>query len=80
MSISALQSGLNGINQGISNMRRDASAVAQAVSPAAERAPNPPGVAESLVNLKMDSLQVQASAKVVGSVNQLLGQLLDEMA
>ncbi len=80
MSIGALQSGLNGINQGISNMRRDAAAVAQAVSPAAGESSSLPGVADALVNLKIDALQVQASAKVVGSVNELLGQLLDEMA
>jgi len=80
MSIGALQSGLNGINQGISNMRRDASAVARAVSPSADRSASQPSATDALVNLKVDALQVQASAKVVGSVNELLGQLLDEMA
>jgi phage baseplate assembly protein gpV len=77
MSIPALNSGLQGIQQGFDNLRRNASKVAQAVNPEAA-----PGVkvAESLVNIKADTLQVQASTKVVETVHDLLGQLLDERA
>lgn len=77
MSIPALNSGLQGIQLGFNNLRRDASDVAQAV-----KAETGPGVdvAESLVNLKLDTLQVQASTKVVETVHDLLGRLLDERA
>jgi len=82
MNIPALNAGINGINQGLANMRRDASAIAQAVTDstninASER---PTNVATSLVNLKMDVLQVQASGKVVESVSTIIGNLLDVTA
>ena len=72
MSISALNTGIHGINQGLSNLRRDASAVAQAVGSEQNT-----DVASALVNMKLDSLQVEASAKVVETVHDLLGNLLD---
>ncbi len=77
MTISALSSGMNGINQGIANMRQDASAVAQAVNRDGDQTTS---LARSLVNLKLDTLQVQASAKVVESVHDVLGHLLDVTA
>lgn len=77
MSIPALNTGINGINQGLTNLRRDASAVAQAIN-------GEPGVttdvASALVNLKIDRLQVEASAKVVETVHEMLGSLLDVTA
>lgn len=72
MSISALNTGIHGINQGLSNLRRDASAVAQAVGSEQNT-----DVASALVNVKLDSLQIEASAKVVETVHDLLGNLLD---
>ncbi len=83
MNISALSTGINGINQGMDNMRRNASAIAQAVNkgigkdatiePSAE-------VATALVNLKLNTLQIQASAKVVETVHKTIGNLLDVTA
>lgn len=75
MSIPALNTGINGINQGLGNLRRDASAVAQAVSSEQNT-----DVASSLVNIKLDSLQIEASAKVVETVHDMLGSLLDVTA
>ena len=75
MSISALNTGVNGINQGLSNLRRDASAVAQAV-----HGDQNTDVASALVNVKLDSLQIQSSAKVVETVHDMLGSLLDVTA
>jgi len=75
MSISALNTGINGINQGLGNLRRDASAVAQAVSSEQNT-----DVASALVNVKLDSLQIEASAKVVETVHDMLGSLLDVTA
>lgn len=75
MSISALNTGVNGINQGLRNLRRDASAVAQAVGNDQNL-----DVASALVNVKQDTLQIAASAKVVETVDDLLGSLLDVKA
>lgn len=75
MSISALNSGIAGINQGLGNLRRDASAVAQAVG-----SDQNTDVASALVNVKLDTLQIEASAKVVETVHDLLGSLLDVTA
>ena len=72
MSISALNTGINGINQGLNNLRRDASAVAQAVDSNQNS-----DVASALINVKLDNLQVQASTKVVETVHDMLGSLLD---
>ena len=75
MSIAALNTGINGINQGLSNLRRDASAVAQAV-----HGEQNTDVASALVNVKLDTLQIQSSAKVVETVHDMLGSLLDVTA
>jgi hypothetical protein len=85
MSIPALNTGINGINQGLSNMRRDASAIAQAINAGTSESTSggvnhPVDVAASLVNLKMDVLQIQASGKVVESVHTIIGSLLDVTA
>jgi hypothetical protein len=82
MSIPALNAGVYGINQGLNNMRRDASAVAQAINSNSESGTSerPVDVADALVNLKMDTLQVQASGKVVETVHDILGSLLDVTA
>lgn len=75
MSIPALNAGIHGINQGLSNLRRDASAVAQAVGSNQNT-----DIASALVNVKLDTLQIEASAKVVETVHDLLGSLLDVTA
>jgi len=63
-------------------MRRDASAIAQAIneSTGGSGVDRPVDVATSLVNLKMDVLQIQASGKVVESVSTIIGSLLDVTA
>jgi hypothetical protein len=75
MSIDALNTGINGINQGLKSMSRNASTIAQA---------NKPGetleTTSALVNMKIDSLQIQASAKVVETADKMLGSLLDVTA
>lgn len=82
MSIPALNAGINGIHQGLNNMRRDASAVAQAINttPENSRIERSVDVSASLVNLKIDTLQVQASGKVVETVHDMIGSLLDVTA
>ena len=82
MRITALNTGVNGINQGISNMRRNASDIAQAINRGTDNGgiERPADAATSLVNLKLDVLQVQSSAKVVESVSTIIGSLLDVTA
>lgn len=77
MSIPALNAGINGIQLGLNHMRRDASAVAQAVNPDSNPTTE---VTNALVNLKADSLQVQASSRVIETVHDLIGSLLDVTA
>lgn len=77
MSIPALNAGLQGIHTGMNNLRRDAHEIAQSVHGDADK---PAEVADSLVQLKLDQLQVHSSTKVVKTVQDLLGQLVDEMA
>jgi hypothetical protein len=77
MSIPALNAGISGIQLGLNHMRRDASAVAHAVNPDSAQTTN---VTSALVNLKADSLQVQASSRVVETVHDLIGSLLDVTA
>jgi len=82
MSISALHSGINGINQGLSNMRHNASSIAQAVNNGIGNRPveQPTEMTSALVNLKLDTLQIQASTKVVETVHEIIGSLLDVTA
>lgn len=77
MSIPALNAGLQGINTGMANLRRDANEIAQSVKSDGDK---PAEVADSLVNLKLHKLQVHTSTKVVETVQELLGRFLDERA
>lgn len=82
MSIPALNAGLHGIQLGMNNMRRDASNVAQAINttPETSQLHRPLDVTDSLVNLKLDTLQVQASTRVIETVHDIIGSLLDVKA
>lgn len=77
MTISALQSGVAGINAGLNKLRRDADRIAQA---GAHGSDGPQDMLDPLVNLKADQNQVAASAKVVETVHDLIGRLLDVSA
>jgi hypothetical protein len=74
MSIPALQSGVAGINTGLANLKRDAAQVAQAGTRGADGQRD---LTQPLVNLTADRLQVEASAKVVETVHDLIGRFLD---
>lgn len=73
MSISALQNGVAGIQTGLTNLKKDASQIAQAST----RDGGTQAMTDPLVNLKADEIQVAASSKVVKTVSDLLGQFLD---
>lgn len=68
----ALQTGLEGIQRGVDNLRRDAQAIAGANQPGSTAE-----LTQPLVNLKVDQLQVAASVEVVKTLDETLGTLLD---
>ena len=72
-----LNIGLQGIQRGMDNLRKDASDIASAKQFNGE---SDSDVTESLVNLTQDRLQVQTAAKVVKAVDETLGTLIDELA
>ena len=69
--ISAFQSGLTGIQKGLSGLDRQASKIASADTM------NNGDVTTPLVNMIPDKQLVQASAKVIQTSNDMLGTLLD---
>lgn len=66
--------GLAGIQKGLDNLNRDANGIAQSVTKGSQ---NTTDLAKSLVDLKVDQRQVEASAKVVKAVDDVLGSLID---
>lgn len=76
-SIPALCSGVMGIQKGLDALNRDAAQIASAKQFKSESAAN---LAESLTHLKLDKLQVAASAKVVKTAGDAIGTLLDVLA
>jgi hypothetical protein len=77
MNVSALDSGLQGIQRGLDGLRRDAHTIANAGTGTSSDSGD---VTASIVNLTTDRNQVQSSAKVVSAVDQMIGSLLDVMA
>ncbi|MDH5324555.1 MAG: hypothetical protein OEZ68_08265 [Gammaproteobacteria bacterium] len=77
MAIPGIQTGLNGIHNGLDNLKRDAHEIATASAKGNE---DPGDLARSLVDLNTDRTQVQAAVKVVQAVDESLGTLLDVLA
>ena len=75
--ISGFSSAVTGINRGMDAMRKNSHTIA---SQGASGSVSDKAVTEALVDLKSNSLQVQASAKVLSAHNDILGTLLDELA
>lgn len=69
-SIPAIQSSLNGIQQGMNSLKRTSADIATAPVTGAD-------LTSSLVQLSVDKLQVQASAKALQTSYDTLGTLLD---
>ncbi|MDH5517211.1 MAG: hypothetical protein OEY36_05230 [Gammaproteobacteria bacterium] len=79
MGILAVQnSAVMGIQQGLNNLRRNASEIAGADQ--LNQAGKETDLAGSLVGLKQSEVQVQANAKVVSAVSETVGTLLDTEA
>lgn len=79
MGILAVQnSAVMGIQQGLNNLRRGATEIASADQ--LNQAGSETDLVGSLVGLKQSEVQVQANAKVVSAVSDVLGTLLDTEA
>jgi len=75
--ITSLNIGMSGIQKGMADAQRHASALA---STDLMSAPSPAGMTEAIIGLKEAELQVKASAEVVKTSDDMLGTLLDEFA
>lgn len=77
MSISGINSSLNGIHSGFQNLRENAQAIA---SSTVKDSPLGKESTESIVGLKVGAQQVEVNAKSLKVQNDVLGTLLDELA
>ena len=71
---SALGNALYGIKKGLTEIDKNAAKVAGADT---LNSPNAVDIAQPLVELQVNKLQVEASAKVMKSVDETLGSLID---
>ncbi len=71
---SALGSAVTGIQRGMQGLDRNADEIARASGG------DGADITESLVDSRINKLQVEASAKMVKTLDDTIGSLLDEMA
>jgi hypothetical protein len=74
---SALSNALHGIQKGLTGMDKNAAKIA---SVEAFNSQNPADVAQPLVDMQNNRLQVEASAKVMKTVDATIGSLIDVVA
>ena len=70
----SFNSGINGIRAGLEGMQRTASKIASAET---MRSEGPYELAKSLIDLKVYTYQVDASAQVVKATDHVIGTLLN---
>ena len=76
MSVLSVQSeAVQGIQRGLDGMRKNASEIASADQ--LNKAGKDTSLVGSLVDLEQNKMQVQASAKVVSAVDEVLGSIID---
>ncbi len=73
----ALSHAMTGIQRGLSSAKNHAADIASAKQFETD---DPSSLAEPLIGLKQDRLQVQASAQIVRAVDDMIGSLFDEKA
>lgn len=71
----ALGSALQGIQRGLNGARENAHNIATATSPGSLT-----DITESLIGLKQNVVQVQASAEVVKTVDSIINSLLEDLS
>lgn len=89
-SVSAINTGLQGIQKGLDGIKKNAHEIANATSSEAvpstqaaassEQATGPKDITEPLIYMKLNKLQVEASAKVVQTNAEIIGTLIDMKA
>jgi len=73
--LSVQNEALQGINRGLEGMRKNASEIASADQ--LNKAGDTTDLVGSLIGMEQNKTQVQASAKVVSAVDEVLGTLID---
>jgi len=74
---SALSQAMLGIQRGLSSARDHAAEIASAGQ---FNNDSPSSLVESMLGLRQDELQIQASVQVLKAVDEMLGSLFDEKA
>ncbi len=80
MADSAISSGLAGIKTGLAIVNKSAQDIATAPVRAQEGEVDTADLAESIVGLQAGENQIEASAKVVETADEMLGTLIDTTA
>lgn len=79
MGVLSIQStAVQGIQRGLDGMRKNAAEIASADQ--LNQAGQETDLAGALVNLQQNKVQVQASAKVVSTLDEVIGSLIDTRA
>jgi len=73
--LSVQNEALQGINRGLEGMRKSAAEIASADQ--LNKSGQETDLARSLLDMQQSQVQVQASAKVVSAVDEVLGTLID---
>ena len=76
--LSVQSSAVLGIQRGLDGMRKDAADIASADQ--LNNAGQETDLVDSLVSLKQNQVQVQASAKVVSALDEVMGTIIDTIA
>jgi hypothetical protein len=74
---SALKNALYGMQKGLTGMEKNAAKIANADT---FNSQNPTDAAQPLIDMQNNRLQVEASAKVMKTVDATIGSLLDTIA
>jgi len=77
---SILQTGLQGVQQGVEGAERAASDIVRSGTVDGAAGSNSNDIVEAVVDLKLYARSVEASAQVVRTADEVLGSLLDTMA
>jgi len=76
--LSVQSSAVQGIQRGLDGMRKDAAEIASVDE--LNKAGQETDLTGSLVDLKQNQVQVQASAKVVSALDEVIGSIIDTRA
>ncbi|MFC1747573.1 hypothetical protein ACFL2V_02070 [Pseudomonadota bacterium] len=76
-SISAMTLGIQGIQKGMKDLRQNAHEIANANQNNKIATRNTTDVTEPLIEMKLNKLQIETSAKVIQTSSDMIGTLLD---